>query len=259
MKNKNLPTIILLIGLISITFTTCTYSAREQSWQKEQRLKEVEKNKRLQQYADSTVSLSFKGIELGQPFTRTIQKARKKGNIYSVKYDKTKESATCKAKLKLPTIECTLEVDVKICSFQDTITSFIIMSDEYDTHKYFEKLYKDKYNEDYAKHHAYNSYEWKFKNQSVQISTNVESKTEVYVKNSSMRSPQNRYGERTSFTFQSISVIYIDYRQRDKVETYEAEETKERERLRAIKVREIAIADSIRKVQTKKEIENQDI
>ncbi|MDY4881543.1 MAG: hypothetical protein SO127_03935, partial [Muribaculaceae bacterium] len=76
--------------LISITLActciACNYSQQkeDESWEQKLQAKELAKQARLKQYADSTVALSFKGIILGQPFILTTQEAKKKGSIYAL-------------------------------------------------------------------------------------------------------------------------------------------------------------------------------
>ena len=153
MKSKSLLILMLFMLMSNLMFVSCDFSSsksKEPSWEDIQKEREEARKARLQQYADSTVSLSFKGIELGKPFFRTVERSRKKGDVFNVKYDNTKESATCKARLNLPNTEETVVVDIKVCSFQDTITSFIVMSDVYKTHEDLENLYENKYNTDYG-------------------------------------------------------------------------------------------------------------
>ena len=133
------------------------------------------------------------------------------------------------------------------------------MSDKYETHENLEKLYMDKYGTDYAAESSGRRYVWEFKNQSVEVSTHIKEETEIYVKNPKMRSPENRYGTKTHYIFQAISIIYTDYCQRDKVNAFEVAEAKEKARLEAIENRKRAIADSIKKEQKKREVERQDI
>lgn len=263
-KNKSMKKSILMAMLLMATswvFVSCDFNnhkEKQPSWEDIQKEREEARKARLQQYADSTVSLSFKGIELGKPFLKTVERARKKGDVFNVKYDNTKESATCKTKLNLPNTEETLVVDIKVTSFQDTITSFIVMSDVYDTHEELERLYMNKYNTDYGTSKD-RGYEWVFKNQSVKLSTHVRAEEEIYVKDPNMRSFQNRYGKRTNYYFQSTSIIYTDFYHYGKAEAYEEELRKEQKRQYEIERRERAVTDSIKKEQMRKKAENQDI
>lgn len=261
MKSKSLLILMLFMLMSNLMFVSCDFSSsksKEPSWEDIQKEWEEARKARLQQYADSTVSLSFKGIELGNPFFRTVERSRKKGDVFNVKYDNTKESATCKARLNLPNTEETVVVDIKVCSFQDTITSFIVMSDVYKTHEDLENLYENKYNTDYGTSKD-GGYEWIFKNQSVKLSTHVRAEEEIYVKDPNMRSFQNRYGKRTNYYFQSTSIIYTDFYHYGKAEAYENELKEEQARKSEIERRKRAVEDSIKKEQMKRKVESQDI
>lgn len=261
MKSKGLLMAMLFMVMANLMFVSCDLNnskTKEPSWEDIEKEREEARKARLQQYADSTVSLSFKGIELGKPFLRTVERSRKKGDVFNVKYDNTKESATCKARLSLPNTEEAVVVDIKVCSFQDTITSFVVMSDVYSTHEDLENLYEKKYNTDYGTSKD-RGYEWVFKNQSVKLSTHVRAEEEIYVKDPNMRSPENRYGKRTNYYFQATSIIYSDFYHLGKVEAYENELKKERDRQYEIERRKRAVEDSIKKEQKKREVENQDI
>ena len=180
--------------------------------------------------------LILNGIELGQPFLKTVQQIRSNQDITNIKLNKDKSSATCKAKVYLPNRSNALDVDVKIASFQDTITSFLIMSKDYDTREDLKLLYTSKYDEQFSskeKDEGYwgdkaqrsNSHSllWTFKNQSLRFTTFSTEKRENYVKNPKMRSPENRYGVKYTSYFEAITIIYSDLHHCKKVEEYEAE------------------------------------
>lgn len=188
-----------------------------------------------QQYLDSTVNLSFCGIKLGEPFKKTVSAAKNNETIHNVRFEKD-GSATCNANLLLPNRENPLTVDVKICSYQDTITSYLIMSDAYDTKEALKSLYLDKYNEkaaerkddaeywgDKVRISGYWSWIWTFKNQSLNLAEFYEEERENYVKDARMRSPENRYGVRYTKYFKTITIIYSDLAQCAKVQKYEDE------------------------------------
>ncbi len=271
-----------IIKLIYITLActciACNNPQNKEAKELEQKIQaeRLAKQARLQQYADSTVALSFKGIELGQPFLKTVQEARKRGSIYDLSYDKGRNSATCKAKVNLPNKETPLEVDVKIASYQDTITSFLVMSKDYDTHEDLEHLYGSKYDGDIWGGYSTRENEeqewgdrversksystiWTFKNQSIRYTTFLTEKRENYVKNPEMRSPQNRYGIKYTNYFQAVTVIYTDFYHYKKAEDYELAKKKEEARLYEIERRKRATADSIKKAELKRKADNQDI
>ena len=233
--------------------------------QKSSYLDELEKSRqekevRLKQCADSTVNLSFKGITLATPIKATLNAALKAGQIKNLKYEKG-GSATCNADITLPNRETPLTVDVKIASYQDTITSFIVMSDVYETYPALIRLYKDKYNEGFAsiEDHAADwgdrttrsgnqSFVWTFKNQTLRVSDFYSETRENYVKDPRMRSPENRYGVKYTKYFQAVSIIYSDIKQCKKVEAVEERERQiENARNRQKQAEDAAKQDSQRK------------
>jgi hypothetical protein len=174
--------------------------------------------------------------------------------------------------VNLPNRDKALEVDVLIASYQDTITSFVVMSKDYDTREALKSLYKSKYNEDYStseetadywgdkvQRSVSNSLVWTFKNQSLRYTTFLTEKRENYVKNPEMRSPENRYGVKYTNYFEAISIIYTDFYHSNKVEAYEAELKKEEERKKEIERKKQAKADSIKRAEQKQKAESQDI
>lgn len=232
---------------------------------------EAAQQARLEQYADSTVYLSFKGIELGQPFLKTIQKVRSHQDISNMQLNKDKTSATCQARIYLPNRSNALDVDVKIASFQDTITSFLIMSTDYDTREDLKLLYTSRYDElfsskekdegywgDKAQRSNSHSLLWTFKNQSLRFTTFSTEKRENYVKNPKMRSPENRYGVKYTSYFEAITIIYSDLHHCKKVEEYEAELKAAADRIEALERKEKQKADSINRVKINQRAENQD-
>lgn len=222
--------ILLLIPLV--LFVSCVQPKTE--WEKQLEAEKQEKELLQKQYADSTVSLSFCGIKLGEPFKTTVNAAKKEGTIKTVKYNDG--SATCKANIYIPNREEPVVVDVKVCSYQDTITSFLILSDVYETKEAIKHLYKERYNEkaavidDDAEYWDDNVYRsghtsqiWTFKNQSINLSEFYEEKRENYVKDARMRSPENRYGVKYTKYFKALSIIYSDTKQCEKAQAYEDE------------------------------------
>lgn len=270
--------IVKLISIaLAFTCIACNNPQKKEAevWEQKMQAKRLAKQARLQEYADSTVALSFKGIELGQPFLKTVQEARKKGSIYALSYGKDRESATCKATVNLLDKEKPLEVDIMIASYQDTITSFVVMSEDYDTHNDLERLYISKYDGTEGRYSTDENEEqdwgdrversksystiWTFKNQSIRYTTFLTEKRENYVKNPEMRSPQNRYGIKYTNYFKAVTIIYTDFYHCKKVEDYELAIKKEEARLREIEKRKQARADSIKKAELKRKAENQDI
>lgn len=256
--------ILLIVLLLNITSCKSKHKKFIEEFNKEYAEKENLRNARIQAYADSTVSLNFCGIVLGQPFNKTIALAKKEGKIKNVKYEigENEKAATCKATIFLPNREKGLDVDVKICSFQDTITSFIILSNDYNTYSSIIYLYDVKYKKNYSKEEnssGSESWIWRFKNQTITLSHFYERKEEVYIKNPRMRSPENRYEVKYTNYFKMLSIIYTDLLQTKKVTTYEYK-INEQKRIKeshqvALKVKK----DSILRAEREKKILEQEI
>ena len=181
---------------------------------------------RLREFADSTVHLTFKGIGLGKLFKTTVKEAIKNRSIWKVKYAENGLSCDGKAKVISYNRMDTLTVDLKISSYQDTITCFLITSSEYDTYKSLKYLFNKKYNTNYSSSKnndeewgdkVYrlnsNSNTWNFKNQNIIMTVFNKEKRENYIKDSNMKSPQNRYGIKYTNYFQMITIIYQDKKQ----------------------------------------------
>ena len=259
-----------LILLVTLSIISCKNNNTDSHdyYEEERKKIEIAHQERLKQYADSTVSLSFKGIKLGSPFQKNIIESIKNKSIYKVKYNKDKTSATCKAIINTPNRENGVEVDVKIVSYQDTITSFIIISTVYDTYKEIETLYKDKYKEEYAsiendeeywgdkiERSCNRSLVWNFKNQSIRFTEFDTEKRENYIKNAKMHSPENRYGVKYTKYFKAITIIYNDIYHCKKAEEYENTLKK----IEEDKIRKAEIEDSIKTIKRNEELKKQDI
>lgn len=217
---------MIIISVLLLSCANQTNSTPSESELKEQKLKIL---------ADSTVSLSFSGIVLGQPLKQTVDRAIKDNKIWDVKF-KVGKATTCKANIYLPEKENPIPVDMGIYSFQDTITSIMITSEDFETHQELIKLYRTKYNMDYASfeddadYWGENIYRsgsssdiWTFKNQTLRVSNFYTEKRENYIKDARMRSPENRYGIKYTKFFKAIVILYNDIYHCEKVEKYEAE------------------------------------
>lgn len=199
-----------------------------------------------QEYADSTVRLSFCGIKLAEPFKSTLNEARKAGTIKRLKYDAGGESATCQGEIYIAAWDKVLPIDVKVTSYQDTITSFLLMYNTYDGYKAIWRLFSDKYNtdasstEDKADPWLDNSARsgsfsliWSFKNQTIRMTEFYREEREWYVKNPDMQYAENRYDIKYTKYFQALTIIYSDLKHCAKVEAIEAQEAKEKAAIEA--------------------------
>jgi hypothetical protein len=233
---RNLSFLIVLAILVSCGQPRSNNSMTNW-WEEDTEAINAAKEKRQKQYADSTVHLSFNGIKLGEPFRKTIAAAKKEEKIRNIKIENTNgTAATCIANLFLPDREQPIEVDVKVASHQDTITSFVIMSTDYETKEAIKLLYLNKYKSSAAKdkdnpgfwgdkvrRSGYRSWTWTFKNQSITLAEFHEEKRENFIKDARMRSPENRYGVKYTKYFKSIVITYNDTYQCEKVMEYEKE------------------------------------
>ena len=230
-----------------------------------------EKEARLKQYGDSVVNLSFKGIVLAAPFRQTMKDAYETGQVRQLQFGHD-GSATCKADIVLPNQEEPLTVDVKVTSYQDTITSFLILSDVYETYPALIALYKEKYNDEFASKEdrgepwedksmrsGNSSYIWTFKNQTLRVTDFYTEKRENYVKNPKMHSPENKYGVKYTKFFKAVSILYSDIRQCEKVEELERMEREIGLEIEKEQSRQQHIADSIKAEKRRQQSLNQDI
>ena len=220
---------------------------------------------RLQQYADSMVSLSFKGIALGAPIEKAIRQAKDKENIYDVlpiydgfvfndyfyKYDENTAYTYCEAKLSLPDMEDSIEVNIHVESYQDTIYRIVVTSRDYESREKLEDLYNSRYNEHYSIG-IKNGKMWKFKNQLLKIESQLKVKSELYVKNPEMQSPEYRYGKKETVYWESMSITYLDAYHYGKFEEYALGLEESRINWQEIQEREKNIADSIKREEKKR-------
>lgn len=264
---KNLRLVFLFIS--SLFIFSCVTKTKDSFVSVED---EFEIKKKLM--LDSVVNLSCSGIVLGQPFNKTISSAKKDGKIKNIEYqlDVESKSATCITKIILPNREEGQDVEMKICSFQDTITSIILISEDYDSYRSIMDIYTDKYNKHLSEYEfdvedwgdnvnraGSNSWIWTYKNQSIRVSYFYTEKRENYLKDPTMHSPENRYGIRYTEYFKMISIIYSDLYQMKKVEEFEKKimEQKRIEQARKEVIEEHE--DSIRKAILNKKIKGQEI
>ena len=235
MKASSVISIASLALFIAIS---CGQGApKETEFQKQLREEREAREKLQKEYADSTVSLSFCGVKLGEPFRSTLNAAKKAGTIKKLKYEAGGESAACQGEIYIAGWDKSLPVDVKVASYQDTITSFLVMCNKYEDYKAIWRLYTDKYNADAstseekadawldnaARSGSY-SLIWTFNNQTLRMTDFYREEREWYVKNPKMKSPENRYDIKYTKYFQALTIIYSDIKQCAKVEAVEAKE-----------------------------------
>ena len=181
-------------------------------------------------------------------------------------------SATCKANISLPNNEKPLTVDVKVTSYQDTITCILILSDKYETYTDLIALYKERYKEDYAtvesdsdywddkvERSGNQSYIWTFKNQTLRVTNFYTERRENYVKNPKMRSPENRYGVKYTTFFKAVSILYSDIKQCEKVEAVEKAEREKKLAIEEEYNRKKQIEETEKAERLKRQSQTQDI
>lgn len=260
---------LIFIAICAIILNSCTNS-RNNDTSKSLFLFDISDTVEFnpQEIEDSIVYLSFSGINLGTSFTNSISKAKSSKKISDVVISKDKDggrSARCMTELFFPNSDKSLEVEFLVTSFQDTITSILIISTDFDTSEELKNLFKDKYGVNFAMQSEDSDnwndrtsrecnycYLWKFKNQSVRLTEYYTETRENYIKDPSMISPENRYGIKYEKYFESISILYSDTKQCEKCEKYKSsiEEAKQKEQNRI---------DSIKNKQRMKKFSEQDI
>lgn len=263
----------VMLGL----FISCVQpQSNKTSLSSKQAIRDKEASERealLKSYKDSTVHLSFSGIKLGEPIRKTMTTARSEGKIRNVKFDYNNGvAATCRADLFLPGREQPIEVNVKVTSHQDTITSFVVMSTDYDTRNAVVSLYKDRYNidaaivkeeadywGDKARRGGYNAWIWTFKNQSITLSNFYEEEREHYVKNPKLRNPQNRYGIKYKTYFKTIVITYNDTYQSAKAKEYEDQLAAKQQKIKKEQESELKAKEKAMKEEQKARAINQDL
>ena len=272
----------ITIGLIMLIFTcifiSCTskndrlLEELREEMRKEREAEEIAKDARLKQYTDSTVCLSFKGIELGKPFLKAVHNARNKNEIYNLNINKDKSIATCKAKLYSQNSDNLLVVDIEIKSYQDTVSEFIIKSRNSNIAHGLETLYKSKYDVEYSQYFRHEgdwadrevrknktTVYWTFKNQKLEVVNYTIERREVYVKDARMSAPQNRYGTRYYSDFDEINIRYVDFYHNKKHREYEDKLKREIDSISEIERIKAKRADSIKRAEIKARAISQDI
>lgn len=204
----------ILTSLLALLFISSCSSQNDRSdYTKQLEEEQAIKESKLKIVADSTVCLSFNGLSLGMPFNSSVQNAIKDNKISNVIYNSDKSGLSCRSNVYLQKRENPLEVEVLITSLNDSISSICIISTDYDTHNDLIELYKTRYSEDFAdfEHRAgSDSYVWTYENQTLRVSNMYETEHELYVKDSRMKSPENRYGVQSTNYFKSVVILYND-------------------------------------------------
>lgn len=233
---KKLIAIVMMMLVISFAmfFYGCKNSDHKDYISELAKEKE-EREANLRIASDSIVSLSFCGLTLGEPVSPMLSKAIKDKKIWDVRQKNGDGVIRFKSNIFLPQQENPLCVDVVVTTFNDSISSICLISEDYGTHQELIDLYISKYNDKYAslwdnraelwennaRRSGNDSKVWTFQNQTLRVSNFYEEERENYVKDSRMKSPENRYGVKYTKYFKSIVILYSDIKLCEKAEEYQ--------------------------------------
>ena len=240
---KKLLTMMLIPVAIVYFFAGCQGSNKKgqvSDYEKEQ----AEKEANLKTASDSIVSLSFGGLILGQPISSMINKAVKDRKIWDIKQNRGDNIVRFKSNIFLPEQESPLCVDIVVTSFQDSIARICLVSEDYTTYQQLIDLYTSRYNDKYAsslqwsniwgnnefflhkdvdlwdRNASHDGRSWLFNNQSLHVVHEYTTEEQVYLKDSRMKSPENRYGTTRTNYFKRVIILYNDNELCKKVEEY---------------------------------------
>lgn len=196
------------------------------------------------------VDLSFMGFKLGSPFSKALYSANQNKEIQIVNrsINKIDGSVVFKAMLNGLDIEC------KVCSFQDTISSLVVLSKDSGSPSNFRTLYAEKYGKPCDG--DYSTSKWGFKNGGIEIATHTTSKTRIEMipgREHLTKINLQNYRQVTDTYFQMSSITYNDYSQMKKIMDYERVERQQADSLRKIQEEEDRITQEaeLQKIKTK--------
>lgn len=220
--------------LLFMAVSSCNSRNDRSDYLKQLDEEQAQKEANLKIAADSTVSLSFNGFTLGASFSTSVKNAIKDKRISNIKYNSDKTGLSGSANIYLTTQENPLEVELWVTSLNDSISSICITSTNYETRNDLIDLYKTKYLEKFANFEHKNgsdSYVWIFNNQSLRVANLYETEQEVYVKDSRIKSPENRYGVKSTNYFKSVVILYNDTELCERAKEIQAKEDSEKRKL----------------------------
>jgi len=189
---------------------------------------------------EKEVKLAFFEFELGKPINDCLLKAKKNKEIEITKINKGKDLSVefrCKLTDKI--------VDCKVCSFEDTITSLVILSED-PSIQGIDNLYIEKYGEplksylevDEKNENSYD-FKWLFKNSSIYIYTHYKSEDKIAVikGREGLRSDNRlKYETVQDIYFVMLSITYNDLYQMKKVKKIKEIEKKRKDLINNAKV-----------------------
>ena len=234
---------VMLIAISFITFNGCKSNRKDylRDIEKEQ----VERETNLTIAADSMVHLSFGGLALGDAAAPMIDAAIRNKMIWDIKQNQKDGIVSFKSNIFLPEREHPLCVDVLVTVFNDSISAIYLISEHYEAYQELMDLYISKYSDKYAsslqwsyiwgnnefflhgnndvwdRNASHEGKSWTFKNQSVHVIHEYETENKIYLKDSRMKSPENRYGTSRTNYFRRVIILYNDNKLCKKSEEYE--------------------------------------
>lgn len=180
---------------------------------------------------DKLVDLSFMGFKLGAPFSKALYSASQNKEIRII----NRSIGKIDGSVVFGTMLNSLDVECKVCSFQDTISSLVVLSKDSGSPSNFRNLYVEKYGKPCDD--DYSTSKWRFKNGGIEIATHTTSKTRIEMipgrEHLSKTNLQN-YREVTDTYFEMLSITYNDYSQMKKIRDYESVEKQKADSLRKI-------------------------
>lgn len=232
--------------LITICFLMSFYgcnNSNQKDYLKEVESEQERKNANLAIASDSIVSLSFCGLNLGEPVSPMINNAIKDKKIWDVK---TEEGIVrFKTNIFLSERENPLCVDVVATSFNDSIARICLVSEDYNTYQQLIELFISRYNDKYMSslqwsyiwgnneiflHKNVNLWDrdashdgksWAFNNQSLHVVHEYTTEEHLILKDSRMKSPENRYGVNRTNNFKRVIILYNDNKLCKKAEEHQ--------------------------------------
>lgn len=218
--------IILFTLSVILILSSCDKKERREAWLKSQAEKEAkvqEKENLKSELQSKVVELAFKDFKLGEPLSKCLFAAKKNNDIDNLKIQK----GSIDESLEFTTLINNTKIDCKVCSYQDTITSLVLFTNNYELHKFLKKAYLEKYGdiflfEEQEKKRENNddSYFWEFKNGSIKMGTFTETKSTIKVKkgreNLNPKNLQN-YEEEIDEYFKFMTIVYTDKKQQMKL------------------------------------------
>ena len=240
--NKLIAIVMMFVISFAVLFYGCKKSDHNDYGELAKEEAEIEANLKIA--SDSMVSLSFCGITLGEPISPMLSKAMKDKKIWDIKQNRGNGVICFKSNIYLPKRENPLCVDVLVSTFNDSISSIFIISEDYVTHQELIDLYTSKYTDKYASSLQWSSFwgnnefflhenvdlwnidanhngkSWNFNNQSIHVINEYTTEEHIYLKDSRMKSPENRYGKSHTNYFMRVIILYNDNKLCKEAEEY---------------------------------------